>query len=62
MVNEIQPYFVAVNDGAKYVGVRRSTFYKLVAEGKIPLVKLGRRSLVPVAALREFADQLVKAA
>lgn len=58
MVNSIDPLFVHVNDGAKIIGAGRSKFYELVAEGKIPLVKLGRKSLVSVAALKEFAASL----
>ena len=58
MVNSIDPLFVPVNDGAKIIGAGRSKFYELVAEGKIPLVKLGRKSLVSVAALKEFAESL----
>ncbi|MDE2446492.1 MAG: excisionase family DNA-binding protein [Alphaproteobacteria bacterium] len=58
MVSQIEPLLVPVNDGAKIIGAGRSKFYELVAEGKIPLIKLGRKSLVSVAALKEFADSL----
>lgn len=62
MVNQVDPLLVPVNDGAKIIGLGRSKFYELVSEGRIPLVKLGRRSLVSVAALKEFAASLTKAA
>lgn len=62
MVSEIDPLFVPINDGAKIIGLGRSKFYELVAAKRIPLVKLGRKSLVSVASLREFADSLTKSA
>ena len=62
MVNQIDPLFVSVNDGAKIIGLGRSKFYELVGQQKIPIVKLGRKSLVSVAALKEFAATLTKSA
>jgi hypothetical protein len=35
-------------------GIRRSTFYALVKEGDLPLVKIGSRSFVQAGALDEF--------
>ena len=58
MVNQIDPLFVPINDGAKIIGLGRSKFYELISQKKIPLVKLGRKSLVSVAALRTFAESL----
>jgi excisionase family DNA binding protein len=62
MTNQIEPFFLPVNDGAKALGLGRSKFYELVADNKIRIVKLGRKSLVPVASLRDFADTLTKTA
>ena len=62
MVNTVDPILVPVNDGARIIGLGRSKFYELVAEGRLPLVKIGRRSLVSLVALQEFANSLAKAA
>ncbi len=62
MVNQIDPLFVPVNDGAKILGLGRSKFYQLVSENRIPLVKVGRKSLVSVASLKAFADSLTQKA
>ena len=58
MVNQVEPLFVPVNDGAKILSLGRSKFYQLVSENQIPLVKVGRKSLVSVASLKSFADTL----
>jgi excisionase family DNA binding protein len=37
----------SINDGARRIGVGRTTIYKLAAEGKIRLVKVAGRTLIP---------------
>jgi excisionase family DNA binding protein len=39
-------------------GVSRAYLYELIAAGRIATVKLGKRRLVPVAALEQFAAGL----
>lgn len=36
-----------INEGAHRIGVGRSTIYKLAAEGKIRLIKVAGRRLIP---------------
>jgi excisionase family DNA binding protein len=62
MINNVDPLLVPINVGAKLIGLGRSKIYELVFQKKLPLVKIGRRSLIPVPALREFADSLSKLA
>jgi len=51
---------VDVPDACRMLGgVSRAYFYELVAAGRIVTVKLGKRRLVPVAALEQFAAGLV---
>ena len=38
------------------LGISRSHAYELVARGELPSVKLGRRVLVPMSALRALAS------
>ena len=58
MVNNVEPLFVSVNDGAKILGLGRSKFYEEAKQGRIQLVKLGKRSLVSMASLKAFAESL----
>jgi excisionase family DNA binding protein len=37
---------VSVQDALHTLGISRATFYREVNEGRIPVVKVGRRSLV----------------
>jgi excisionase family DNA binding protein len=52
---------VDVPDACRMLGgVSRAYFYELVAAGRIVTVKLGKRRLVPVAALEQFAANLLE--
>jgi excisionase family DNA binding protein len=45
---------VSVDDAAAMLGVGRSTMYELLETGGVRSVKVGRRRLVPIAALDDF--------
>lgn len=45
-------------DTAQLLGVGRSTVFRLIKEGKLPTVRLGRRRLVPADAIRDFPARL----
>jgi len=47
---------LGVGEVAHQLGVSRSSAYKLVLAGEIPVVRLGRSVRVPVAALRTWLD------
>ena len=59
---DIEPLAVAITEGARIVGRGRSKFYQLINEGQIPSIKLGRKSLVPVVALRAFIETKMREA
>lgn len=44
-------FTVSVNEACQIVGLGRSKIYELANEGRIEVVKVGRRSLVKVASL-----------
>jgi excisionase family DNA binding protein len=46
-----------INEAAKSIGVGRSTIYKLIAEGQLQTIKIGRRRLVKTESIRAFVDQ-----
>lgn len=54
------PLAVTVDDACGRIGIGRSKFYQLVAEGQIRIIKIGRRTLVryeELESLLNSADQ-----
>ena len=58
MVSSVEPLFLTLNEGFKVISVGRTKGYQLIDEGKITMVKVGKKSLVSVASLRAFAESL----
>ena len=56
------PLLVAVPDAARLLGIGTTLAWELVRAGEIPSVKLGRRVLVPRAALEHLAHSSILAA
>ncbi|HEV8671332.1 MAG TPA: helix-turn-helix domain-containing protein [Candidatus Limnocylindria bacterium] len=52
---------LTVDEAAGVLSIGRSLLYELLASGQIARVKVGRRTLVPVAAVREWVDRQVLA-
>ena len=50
---------VDVETAGKILGVGRSAAYRLARREEIPVLRLGRRFVVPVAALRRLLGELV---
>ena len=46
-------------EAAEALGIGRSTAFALVSSGELPSVRVGKRRLVPTAALREYAERLI---
>ncbi len=53
-----EPILVSITNAAKMLSICESSFYKLMDRGEVRTVKHGRRTLVPVQALREWAASL----
>lgn len=47
---------LTVDETAAVLGIARSTAYESVRNGEIPSIKVGRRRLVPTAALRRLLE------
>ena len=45
-----------IDEAAERVGVSRVTIYKLIGEGKLKTVKIGRCRLIPASALHALAN------
>ena len=53
-MNTMECQTVNVTEAAAVLGVCRTTAYKLIRRGEIPALRLGRRFLVPRAALERL--------
>ena len=53
-----RPLLLSVAEVAMLLGVHRSTVYDLLAAGELRSTTLGRRRLIPRAALEEFVARL----
>jgi len=52
----IEPLTVSIKDTAQLLGVGRSTIYRLIGEGRLQCVKIGRRALIKAASIRTLAQ------
>jgi len=52
----IERISVSILEAATSLGISTPHFYPLIKEGKVRTVQVGRRTLVSVQSLREFAD------
>lgn len=50
------PLLVSINEAAEMLGVSRRLTISLLDSGQLRSLKLGRRRMVPVAALHEFIE------
>ena len=45
---------MSVSEAASALGISRAFAYELVAQNKLPAIRLGRRVVIPVARFHEF--------
>jgi excisionase family DNA binding protein len=48
----------SINELAKQTGLSRTKIYQEIAAGRIRIVKVGRRTLVPASAVQAWLDRL----
>jgi excisionase family DNA binding protein len=48
------PMLVSVEKAASLLGVHPRTVYRMLADGELPFVKIGRRTLLSVASLENW--------
>jgi excisionase family DNA binding protein len=51
-----------IDEAAEQLRVSRWTLYNLIRTNQLRSLKIGRRRLVPAAAINEFLDQLMEVA
>jgi excisionase family DNA binding protein len=49
-----RPLFITVEEAAKQIGISRNLAWKMVADHRLPSIKLGTRRLVPAKAPGEL--------
>ena len=52
-----EPLLLSPADVAARLGVGRSAVYRLIADGRLPIVQVGRRARIPLDSLREWIRQ-----
>jgi len=50
-------YCMAVPEAARRLGVSRNFGYELVKRGKLPVIRFGKRLLIPKAALEKMLEK-----
>jgi excisionase family DNA binding protein len=54
----IEKRFRTINDSAATIGVSRSTIYKLLDDGELTSVKIGKTRRIPADSLTAYVDKL----
>lgn len=53
----MQPFTISINEAAKALGLGRTTVYALIREGRLEIVKLGRRTLVKTESIHRLIEE-----
>lgn len=56
----LQPLLNRIEHGAARLGVSRSWMYREIGAGRLNVVKIGTRTLIPEAELQRFAAELAQ--
>ena len=56
-----QKYVLSVEDAGKRLGLSRPSAYQAVKRGELPVIRIGRRILVPVVALEKILENTTPA-
>ena len=51
---EIEKLTLTVDETAKYLGIGRNSAYEAIGRGEIPVIRIGKRLLVPRAGLEKL--------
>ena len=57
-MNATEPFLLSVHEACLALGIGRSKLYQLIADGSLPLRKIGRKSLIARADLVELVSRL----
>jgi excisionase family DNA binding protein len=57
----VEPLLLPISDAAATLGIGQTKLWELIADGTLPTVNIGRRRLVPHAALEKYVRDLKQA-
>lgn len=60
--HSMAPLYCSILEAGQALGVKRSTVYRLINDGRLKTAKLGTRTLVQVASVHALATSIVAAA
>lgn len=52
----MEPLAISIKETTKVLGVGRTTVYAFISAGRLHTLKLGRRTLVSTASIRQLAE------
>ena len=58
MPSDTEPLLRSLDDACRLLGIGRTTLYKLVDEGQLQQVKVGRRALITAQSINNYVDAL----
>jgi excisionase family DNA binding protein len=53
----MDPLLASIWDAGKMLAVGRSTIYRLIWDGRLEVVKIGRRTLIRIASIRRLVGE-----
>jgi excisionase family DNA binding protein len=54
----MEPLLLTIPDCCRLAAIGRSSVYKLIRQGRLPIRKIGRRTLIAATDLQEFVQRL----
>ena len=48
-----------ISEAAQILGISRPTMYRLIARGDFPVLRIGRRTLIPIAPLERWIEKQI---
>ena len=55
-MNQVEPKTLTVPEAAKLLGISRGSAYEAAKTGELPVVRIGKRLLVPIKALERMLE------
>lgn len=56
----MKPELLTINEFCRAINLGKTSVYKLINEGKVKAVKLGKKTLVPQSSVNDFISSLPK--
>ena len=52
----VEPLVLSIKDATRLIGLSRSTIYKMIGDGQLETIKIGRRTLIRTASIRSLVE------